>query len=110
MKRLLNFAPPLSDETHRRIEELMGEFEEIRVPCQLDLSGDGQSLAGQVADMEADAEIRLQHADMVIAPALSSAAFILARDHLPMPNWLAVRIVWLKREGNPPEFVLGGIE
>lgn len=110
MKILLNFAHPLSDKVCKQIEEKMGDFEEIRVPCQLDLSGDGQSLAGQVADMEAGPHnIRLEAADMYIAPALSSAASILARDHL-RTGWLAAKVVWLKKEGSPLEFVLGGIE
>lgn len=110
MKRLLNFAHPLSDKVHKQIEEIMGEFEEIKVPCQFDISGDGESLADQVAGMEAGPHnVRLELADMYIAPALSSAASILARDHLNI-GWLAARVVWLKKEGNPPEFVLGGIE
>lgn len=108
MKTLLNFAHPLSEEIISDIETEVGEFiEEIRVPCQLDLNRD---LRGQVADLEAGPHgVRLQEADMFIAPALSSAAAILTRDHLVagMPPPL---VVWLKREGIPPEFVLGGIE
>lgn len=111
MQTLLNFAHPLSEKTIKEIEEEVGEFiEEIKVTCQLDLSGDGQSLRGQVADIEAgDHGIKLQDADLFIAPALSSAAAILTRDHLAAGT-PAPLVVWLKREGNPPEFVLGGIE
>ncbi len=113
MQTLLNFAHPLSEKATKEIEEEVGELvKEIGVTCQLDLGGDGQSLRGQVADIEAGPHnVKLQNADLVIAPALSSAAAILMRDHLAagMP---APLLVWLKREDGPgpPQFVLGGIE
>lgn len=111
MKTLLNFAHPLSEKATKQIKEEVGEFiKEIIVECQLDLSGDERSLCGQVADIEAgDHNVRLQDADMFIAPALSSAAAILTRDHL-ISMRPAPLLVWLKKEGSPPEFVLGGIE
>ncbi len=63
-----------------------------------------------MADLEAGPHgVRLQEADMFIAPALSSAAAILFRDHFT-PSGPQVKVVWLKKEGTPPEFVLGGIE
>lgn len=108
MQVLLNFGHSLSNEVKTQIENEVGEaVNEIIVPCQLDLDID---LSSQVANIEAGPHgIRLRDADMIIVPALSSAAAILMRDHLVgiLPTPL---VVWLKREGTPPQFVLGGIE
>lgn len=103
-KLLLNFAHPLSEKAKAQIKDIEGEFEEIEVACQFDLD---QSLCWQIGSISANAEIRLQNADMIIAPALSSAAALLMRDHVAGQS---PKVVWLKKEGFPPEFILGGIE
>lgn len=104
-KLLINFAHPLGEKAKSQIEEIEGEFEELEVKCQLDLA---QPLRWQLSGISINAEVRLQNADMIIAPALSSAAALLMRDHLAGEQ--PPKVVWLKREGAPPEFVLGGIE
>jgi len=109
MKTLLNFAHPLSDKVKGQIEEIEGEFQEIKVTCQLDLNG--KSLDAQIADIEASTNTRLMEADLVIAPAFAAGAYLLAAGHLVSGSDHRPRLVWLKNTGGVlPEFVLGGIE
>lgn len=103
MKRLVNFAHPLSEDAKKEIAAIVGDFEELGHPAQFDLS---KRLHGQVADLAVEAS--LQDADLVIPPALSAAACLLAA-HFQPGKW--PRVVWLKRADSlPPSFVLGGIE
>lgn len=111
MKILLNFAHPLSEKAKSQIKELEGEFKEIIVPCQLDFNS--KSLSAQIADIEAgNHDVLLMKADLVIAPALSAGAYLLAQDHLVSSSESKPRLVWLKRDVGPPpqQFILGGIE
>lgn len=109
MKTLLNFAHPLSEKTKAQIEDEVGEWiKEIIVPCQLEFNG--KALDAQIADIETSTDIRLMTADLVIAPAFAAGAYLLAAGHLVSGSNNRPRLVWLKREGTPPEFVLGGIE
>jgi hypothetical protein len=107
MKRLLNFSHPLTPEVRAEIEAIEGPFEEIIIPLHLDLERD---IDGPIADIEAgDHDIFLQEADLVIPPAMGVAAYLLAARNLssayPQP-----KVVWRKKVGVPPRFVLGGIE
>lgn len=104
MKTLINFAHPLSEAAREQIAVRVGNFTEVHRPPQFDLS---LPLAGQVEDLAVGADV--QHADLVIPPALSAAATLLPRHFKPGNT---PRIVWLKREDGimPPRFVLGGIE
>jgi hypothetical protein len=108
MKKLLNFAHPLNAKTGAQIQAIEGNFEEIIVSCQLDFNG--KALNAQVADIEASAPIRLMEADLVVPPAFSEAAYLLAEGHLISGSDDKPKSIWLKKEGSPPEFVLGGIE
>jgi hypothetical protein len=107
-KILLNFAHPLGEKAKSQIQEREGEFKEIIIPCQLDFNG--KTLAGQIDDLEASGDIRLMEADLVVPPAFSEAAYLLAEGHLVSGSDKKPKSVWLKKEGTPPEFVLGGIE
>lgn len=108
MQTLLNFAHPLGEKAKKQIEDEVGEgINEIIIPCQLDFS---KGLSAQINDIETLAEKRLMEADFVIAPAFAAGAYLLAAGRLaPGPN-NRPRLVWLKKEGVPPEFILGGIE
>ena len=108
MKTLLNFAHPLSEKANAQIQAIEGDFEEIIVKCQL--SFEGKSLEAQVADIEASAPIRLIQADLVVPPAFAGAAYLLAQGHLVRGSDRKPKSIWLKKEGIPPKFVLGGIE
>lgn len=109
MKTLLNFAHPLSEKAKKQIEDEVGEWiKEIIVPCQLDFNG--KSLDAQIADIEASSSVRLMEADLVVPPAFAEAAYLLAEGHLVSGSDNKPKSVWLKKEGSPPQFVLGGIE
>lgn len=109
MKTLLNFAHPLGEKAKAQIKKLEGEFQEVQVRCQLDF--EGKSLDAQIADIEASAPVRLMNADLVIAPAFSAGAYLLAQSHLISGADNKPKLVWLKNAGGmPPQFVLGGIE
>jgi hypothetical protein len=110
MKTLLNFAHPLGEQAKAEIEAIEGEFEEVLIPCQLDLNGN--ALSRQIADIEASAPIRLMDADLVLPPSLAEAAYLLAEGHLVSGSDHKPKSVWLVKEPGttPPVFVLGGIE
>ncbi len=87
MQTLLNFAHPLSEKATKQIEEEVGEFiKEVKVTCQLDLSG--KSLDAQMADIEASTNIRLWKLTWSLPP-----HSLPARTYLRLGTWSAGRIV-----------------
>lgn len=111
MKHLINFSHPLSEIAKNQIAEKVGPFEEIVIKCHFHL---GQELGPQIAELERDAIHKLstfhyvEEFDLIIPPALSAAAFLIAADTLTKIGYRRPYLVWLKQDKG--YWVLGGIE
>jgi len=98
MKIILNLSHGLGDEAQAQIEARIGPFQEIRIPCQLDLS---QPLEPQIEALLEDAPA----ADYIIPPSLAPAAYLVGQRLAK-----GTPLIWLRSQGTPPRWVLGGIE
>ena len=96
-KIILNLSHGLGEEAKAQIEQRIGPFEEIRVTCQFDLES---PLVPQVEALRYD----VPAPDFIIPPALGPAAYLVGQRCEGIP------LIWLRREGTPPKWVLGGIE
>lgn len=95
MKKIVNYSHPLGEKAKQQIVEEIGEFEEIIVPCSVDLDGDLWDQVDKLYD---------RSADFVIPPALGVAAYMMGGLGYP------AQIIYLKRnDAIPPSWVLGGI-
>lgn len=100
-KTILNFSHPLSPDAAAQLEQQVGAFKEVRVEVQLDLD---QPIAAQVKDILYSDAVLMAPPDYVVAPALAVAAYLVGQHFRGVPA------LWIKREGTPVRWVLGGIE
>ena len=94
---VLNLSHGLGEEDAQQLEARIGPFEEIRVACQFDLE---RPLIPQIEALRHD----LPAPDFIIPPSLGPAAYLVGQRCEGIP------LIWLRREGAPPKWVLGGIE
>lgn len=114
MKIILNYSHPLGDTVQRQISEAVGEFREVIVPCQIDFA---LPLQPQLEALEAAGDTAVREAGgwlwAIVPPALSYAAawiggrraYAISDATPPQP----CRMIVLRREGAPPQFVLAEI-
>jgi hypothetical protein len=97
VKKILNLSHGLSEEAQAQIEAQIGAFKEIQVACQFDLE---RPLIPQIEALRHD----VPAPDFIIPPSLGPAAYLVGQRCEGIP------LIWLRREGAPPRWVLGGIE
>ena len=101
MKIIVNFSHPLSAEAKAQLQERIGSFEEIQVEVQLDLDRD---LTSQVEDILYSDIVLENQPNFVLPPQFAAAAYLFGQHFDGVPA------IWVKCEGTPPRWVLGGIE
>jgi len=118
MEIVLNFSHALSPVARQQLEERIGPFIEVMQPCQIDFS---QQLKPQVEQMveegcrKVGAVLGYNYASphYIVPPALSYAAVLVgalmgyAQSDAVPPS--PPPMIVLKREGAPPQYVLGEI-
>lgn len=98
---VLNYSHPLSDAAREQLEEQIGPFREITVPCQIDFD---LAIRPQLDRLVNDGLSQVAEPDYIIPPALSyAAAYIGAR-------FASAHLIVLKRSASlPPVYVLAEI-
>lgn len=89
--KLLNYSHPLSAKAAEQLRQIVGEFEEISIPVQIDFE---KPVNRQLLDLVSagNAEITDEGAVLFIPPALSFAAAYVTRGL----GWRPLAPVWLR--------------
>ena len=102
--RLVNFSHALTPAARARLEDMVGPFLEVVIPCQIDMASPVKPRLDALVEQAGNTA-----PDLYIPPALSfAAAYVTARlsfaqsdAMLPVPPAMVI----LRREGAPPQFM-----
>jgi hypothetical protein len=109
---ILNYSHPLGPVAKQQLTERIGPFDEVVVPCQIDMDQPIQPQLEALVDTGLD--ILVEDRDfLIIPPALSfAAAHVAARlkeELVSLANREALPMIILKAEGTPRQYVLAEI-